>query len=70
MKCVAPMRVSYSTAMVAEGPPMPVEQTLIGVPPGVVPVYRTYSRCRATSVRVAKASAMRSARPGSPGMRT
>ena len=38
MKWVAPTRTSSSTAIDADGPPMPVEQTLIGVPASVTPV--------------------------------
>lgn len=70
MKCVAPMRTSSSTAIEAEGPPMPVEQTLIGVPRSVSPVKITYSRLRATSRAFTNRWAILSALPGSPGIST
>ena len=65
----APMVQSSSTAIAAEGPPMPVEVTLTATPSSV-PVQVVYSRLAATLAAPSRWAAMRSQRPGSPGSRT
>ena len=56
-------------AIEADGPPIPVEVTLTGVPSSV-PVYVTYSRLSAISFGSSKYFAISAHRFGSPGMMT
>ena len=68
MKVSTPTLASSSTAMDADGPPMPVEQTPMGMPP-TVPRKPRNSRLRMVSSAPSNRAAIRSARAGSPGMR-
>jgi hypothetical protein len=69
MRVSAPTRANSSTAMAAEGEPIPVDVTDIGVPSSV-PVAVRYSRWSATTVASSHSSVTVSTRSGSPGRRT
>ena len=60
---------SSSTAIAAEGPPMPLEVVETAAPP-TVPVKVRYSRENAFSVAPSRYCAISAVRNGSPGMRT
>jgi hypothetical protein len=68
MKISTPTLESSSTAMEAEGPPIPVEHTPMGMPPAV-PRKPRNSRLRMVSSELSNRAAIRSARAGSPGIR-
>ncbi len=65
-KVSAPQWCSSSKAMAAEGPPIPVEQT-VTFSPRRVPVQTLYSRFSATCWASSSRAAMLGTRPGSPG---
>jgi hypothetical protein len=69
MKVSAPILISSSTAMAADGQPIPVETTLTRSPSSV-PVQVSYSRLRATRTGSSNRAAIGSHRPGSPGSST
>ena len=62
----APHITSSSTAIAAEGPPIPVEHTLT-FSPSRYPVYTVYSRVLAISFAPSSFPAIFGTRPGSPG---
>ncbi|CAB4668249.1 unannotated protein [freshwater metagenome] len=69
MNVSAPTIANSSTAIAADGQPIPVEVTDT-FSPSRYPVYVTYSRLDATNFASSKRAAIGSQRPGSPGSST
>ena len=65
-KVFAPIFANSSTAIAADGHPIPVDVTLTGLPL-YVPVTVLYSLLKAISLGSSKCFAIKSTLPGSPG---